>query len=271
MLTQNCNLRCKHCYVSAGPGKEDTTVSLKNFKKMLKNLPNERIDLTLSGGELFTVEERLFEYLSELQDLRQQKGRKNIDLCVQTNGFWLKRKDAAKILEGLKHLDVDELEVTSKDYYHREQGLNITKREIELAQEVFEFVGYKGTPKNYVAPFGRAKNLKLLKKQGATQHCRDVVTDRSADLVIRNNGKVSPCCYSMFEYPGNIFENPLTEIIQNAMRDEKLTALNQNGLLGVIQLEGRDIGEFSQLREKYGTCVACQKLYESKYGPEAKK
>ena len=59
VTTQNCNLKCRHCYLEAGPGKSDTTISPEDFKAVVGNLPKESLDLNLSGGEVFTIQDTL--------------------------------------------------------------------------------------------------------------------------------------------------------------------------------------------------------------------
>jgi MoaA/NifB/PqqE/SkfB family radical SAM enzyme len=256
--------------MSAGPGKEDTTVSLKNFKKMLKNLPNENIEMILTGGELFTVEERLMEYLTQLKNLREGENRKEIYLHLQTNGFWLKRKNAKETLQNLKDLNVNHLDITSRDYYHRQQGLKLEMEKIELASQ-FIPTTFRGVRKSYVAPFGRAEKLKIARGIEFNEHCKNAISYNMTDVVIKTTGKVSPCAYARFEYPGNVFEEPLRGIIERAEEDRVMNALNTHGLLGLAHLQDKDLLEFSITARKEGVCVVCKREYSDRYGLGAKR
>lgn len=44
VLTKNCNLNCNHCHVSAGPGNKENTMSVKDFEKVINNLPRGKKD-----------------------------------------------------------------------------------------------------------------------------------------------------------------------------------------------------------------------------------
>ena len=67
-LTNNCNLRCRHCYMSAGKFKEQV-VNFEELKKFFKNLEplQEKSEIILSGGEPLTYE-NFFEVLKFLDN-----------------------------------------------------------------------------------------------------------------------------------------------------------------------------------------------------------
>ena len=67
-LTNNCNLRCRHCYMSAGKFPE-RVVNFKELKKFFENLYTiqESSEIVLSGGEPLTYK-NIFELLNFLNN-----------------------------------------------------------------------------------------------------------------------------------------------------------------------------------------------------------
>ena len=66
ITTKNCNLGCDHCYLGAGPGQKDSTISSENFEKAIKNIPKKNLGVMISGGEIFTIKNQPYEFLSQI-------------------------------------------------------------------------------------------------------------------------------------------------------------------------------------------------------------
>ena len=91
VTTLNCTHECSHCYLSAGPGKKDTTISQADFVKVIDNLPKKSVDLALSGGEVFSIKDSFYSFLDYItwdNKMRKKKKQGKISVDVQTNGFW---------------------------------------------------------------------------------------------------------------------------------------------------------------------------------------
>ena len=77
-LTENCNLRCKHCYLSCGEKKQFNNISLEDCKKIIDKLDEGGIfEILLTGGEIFTR--------PDLKEIVEYIAKKNIDISVYTN------------------------------------------------------------------------------------------------------------------------------------------------------------------------------------------
>lgn len=258
VMTENCNLRCEHCYMSASPGKKDTTVTSENFQQILSHLPNIQTRVGLTGGEIFTVEDSLRNYLDLIEKENKKRiAHSKINIGIQTNGFWLKRENAADMLDYLRSKQVHTLDIASNDRHHKKEGLKLDDSLIELARIYLPVVVFRGVEN--AIPIGRASGKPAVHKnakrcQGANQYENSVLT-------IRNNGKVYPCCYPFFEYEGNIFQENLVDILKRANKDPRLTALNENGLRGIACYDGFDSKKVNRLIDRYGSCGACAKIY----------
>lgn len=76
LLTNKCNLRCKHCYLSAGKSHENSKSIYENTKLLIDKLVSDNFDnIMFTGGECM-----LFPYLKEL--IKYSK-----DQCLYTSIF----------------------------------------------------------------------------------------------------------------------------------------------------------------------------------------
>ena len=99
-ITNTCNLRCKHCYASAGQPLPDT-LTFEEIIDIIDQLAELNINyITLSGGEPF-LHERLFDIIDYINT-------KNIHIMITTNGTTL----TDEIVEKIKAAGVDSLQIS---------------------------------------------------------------------------------------------------------------------------------------------------------------
>lgn len=80
ILTHNCNLKCKHCYLDAKNNKEDFKRNFELAKKLIDQLKKDNInDVMFTGGECM-----VFPYLKELIEYAKKK---NMKVSIFTNGM----------------------------------------------------------------------------------------------------------------------------------------------------------------------------------------
>ncbi len=96
-VTQNCNLKCKHCYdprAEMGRQKEDLATVLNVVDHILdiSRLTNSKLDLALSGGEPF-CSPFLWDILSKLNDHRNLIDR----LQILSNGTLINEETIARL------------------------------------------------------------------------------------------------------------------------------------------------------------------------------
>ncbi len=137
-LTNRCNLKCPHCFWENGV--RDQSLSKKDLKRILKNLPNGRsFNILLTGGEITLEKDLLIYGLEELKKIRKRKG--VINLEVQTNGSWLKDdEETYNLFEKFYELGVNNVQFASNDQFHRTAGFDIRKRQhiIDKAEKRFK-------------------------------------------------------------------------------------------------------------------------------------
>jgi hypothetical protein len=272
VLTENCNLRCRHYYLDACPGKEDTTIPEKDFRAVIRHLPKVGLDLNLGGGELFSIKDVLYSSLDYIRFENRRRERNNqgqIEITVQTNGS-LGRSDERILttLEELSDFEVHALDIASGDRYHFEQGVKLEnlQRIVALSEEygLIEDIEIRGTAKrSHVVPIGRAAEngfrARDMKIPQSWVWCKDVFDNH--EFVIRQDGSVYPCCFGLFSFPGNVIQEPLVNIVRRAKRQKKFKMLNAKGPRPLFRAEGYSAREVDELIRKRGLCGMCFALY----------
>lgn len=266
VVTKNCNYACKHCYLSAGPGKEGTTIDDEDFVRVLEHLPKLPLHLTLSGGELFSLPGQPYGFLELVGAQNEERAvarHGSISVSVQTNGSWATDDAATKsVLFDLASHGVSGIDIPSHDHYHRLQGASLQKLErlAALAEEsgLFDSVGLRGSPRRSIAPVGRAARMGLRPSELRTTYngnCRGALDDYS--LSIRPDGSIDLCCMRPVALPGNAIEEPVVDSVRRARNDPFLAAVNREGVVGWGRLLGYSRSALRTLIEERGRCGAC--------------
>jgi sulfatase maturation enzyme AslB (radical SAM superfamily) len=261
--TYDCNLKCAHCFQDSGPHRKDTTISLENFKKVIENLPEEKITLQLTGGEIFKNEKSFWNYLNIIKNINE--ARKNtIDINVQTNGFWGNREDyeIKEILHALNRFDVKYLDITSNDKYHLNAGLKLDiPRKIinlNLKNKIIKEDNLRGVYDDYnIFPVGRGKNISKYFYNNR-EDCKRVIDQK--DFTIDPYGNVYMCGFNLYKLPGNIINDPLEDVIKKAKKDPILQKLNSEGIIEVAKYKGMSSENIEKLVSGHGKCGLCAKL-----------
>lgn len=85
ILTHNCNLRCKHCYIDAKYCKENYDEIFNNTRKLLEKLKDTSIkNVMFTGGECM-----IFSYLKDLIEYAKELG---LIVTIFTNGMLFKKE-----------------------------------------------------------------------------------------------------------------------------------------------------------------------------------
>jgi organic radical activating enzyme len=112
LLTEKCNLRCRHCIVASGPEKTEAFPEewIDPFVHGIRRAGIRRLGIT--GGEPVLATTSLFKMIKAAQ-------RAGIASTVATNGFWAEdERDAAELARRLKAGGVDRL-LFSADQFHQ--------------------------------------------------------------------------------------------------------------------------------------------------------
>lgn len=142
VFTHKCNNTCAHCYNESGPQGE--IISKSEIDKIIENLsPFTFRRMILSGGEPFYAENKdiLFYLLEKLREKYPLK----TGLCIQTNGDFL----TEEIIDDLKRFNVQRLDISSFDIYHKHMDCNNMDEKKEKVEKLFKS---KNIPKFKISP-----------------------------------------------------------------------------------------------------------------------
>lgn len=253
-LTFKCDLKCRHCFVSAGPDRTEE-MTMEQIVLAIDNSYENCDRIWFSGGEPTVALEKL------LYGLKYAKNKKDMfgfpqKICVQTNGNFAKTQQVAiKYLAQFYRHGANEIDITSNDIFHFEQMNNdIPTALAKMANSmgVFENVMIGGSDYKVVKRFGRAKNIPLDElKEFDLKHTRKCVLTES-DYVIHPNGDVLPCIYGFENILGNIYEKKLKDIIKEFTSSEIYSWLKDEGIYATFQ---EAINE--NVNSNYDICDIC--------------
>jgi MoaA/NifB/PqqE/SkfB family radical SAM enzyme len=294
VFTSKCNLQCAHCCDSCGPKGE--TMSQENIEQVLRHVPAKTEKLVISGGEPFVEPDRLYKTIDFITKNKRgilPKG----EICVQTNGFWAVNEERAyrtiRQLGQVMHRENIYLTITSKDRFHREQGLDTDKlstaedsplhRTIKriarqdggfvIKNEMLPILNLVRANGNMyfemldglirVIPFGRAKALDSgshLRTTKCTMKEDYAGRSRNYSATIRPDGKVYPCCWCVTPSIGSAIESPLEWLVDEMRSDRMFRALVAHGPEGAARVLGVYNEADEEIYEK-NPCVKCEEIF----------
>lgn len=269
ILTRNCNLQCRHCYISAEPRLHHTTIDLDDFSAVIGNIPKVRTRLELTGGEVFTIP-NFYDYLEVTQQenrRRKENKQEPLEVEVQTNGTWgTGLEKIGRTITELADLGVMRLRITSKDQYHEEQG--VKRKNLELIQDIAEeskrfdvvSIGGAAKKKEELIPMGRARSVlgaKITNNWNDICFCIGSLDHNDFAITIREDGTVYNCCSQRFQLPGNAITESIDTILEEARQDKRLSASHKGAIEAVMTLEGVPKDQAREMIMKYGCCGAC--------------
>lgn len=267
--TQECNLRCKHCFVNRSPKRLEVQTAL-NFLDSCKNTSIYKIGF--SGGEPFLYQDFLLQVIEKAVET---------EFCfdqIMTNGDWWKTEEELySTLKKLYDAGYDGKIGLSYDSFHGQDFERIKT----FAKNVNQIFGEESLTVQAVADCSLNKEQdKQLEKQLNTlaeEFYADVYilpqTFKGRDergwqskkwfkddfcagpgqiLFVHASADVAPCCGFANENPalfiGNIKTDSFSKIMENAKNNKMIFKCYEEGLLKTA----KDL-------EKTGTCLLGKK------------
>ncbi len=137
-FTNACNLKCKHCYQSAGPNPSPGELSLEEKIEVVKQVDEMGIPvIALSGGEP-TIH-------PDFIPIVEEGARKGIYMAVATNGIRFANEDFARraIQAGLRYVEIslDSVDPSKHDEFRGVEGA--WERAVKGIKNVVRFGGRK--------------------------------------------------------------------------------------------------------------------------------
>jgi hypothetical protein len=150
LLTYNCSLKCKHCYVFSSP-RAAGNISISQITNILNEARNlQDLDLIyFGGGEPFTQ----FPLLLRAVHLARKRG---FNVGVTTNGYFARSVDTGiRFLRPLVNMGISEICISNDFFHFKNPESSPAKRALEAAQKLnlntkWAFISESGTDKTDV-------------------------------------------------------------------------------------------------------------------------
>lgn len=131
LLTYNCSLKCKHCYVFSNQ-KATGKISFSQIANLLK--AGRRIEgldwVYFGGGEPFTQYPLLLQAIHRARQLGYRVG-------VETNGYFARTEESAlRMLRPLALMGVEDLRVSNDILHYRKPSSSPAKKALDAAAEL---------------------------------------------------------------------------------------------------------------------------------------
>lgn len=172
-LTEHCNLKCRHCYLSCGEGVKHKNLSLTECKEIVDKLCDGGIfEILLTGGEIFTR--------SDLKDIIDYIAMKKMDISLYSNAVLMEKNMKWLIEAPIRRFNIslDGLE-EEHDYLRGKGNFAITinairklvkngkmviincvvnKKNVSKVSEIYEYLKKEGVGIQFslITPTGRA-------------------------------------------------------------------------------------------------------------------
>ncbi|HII15903.1 MAG TPA: radical SAM protein [Nanoarchaeota archaeon] len=238
-LTESCNLQCRHCHGSYGPGGK--SMEFETAEAVVGNISSKTKQVILSGGEPLYKPDIFWHTMDYIAANRHRFP--DAVVSVQTSGFWARNGESAyRILKRLCDKGVDRLILTGLDNYHAEQGLDL--RSLDESESPFAYAMerlgspiavVREIPGQGIMPFGRAKELpdgELAKKS----RC-ELPWGFENNLTVDINGQLYPCCWKVTPSMGSAKGKSIEKLVRKAMSDKIFHALERGGpMMAAIKL-----------------------------------
>lgn len=262
-LTLNCNSRCKHCYIEAGPERKES-MPMELRAKVIDELAKSKIHtIEFSGGEPTVEMDKLVDTLEYASETHKRTGYPK-KVWLQTNAYFLRgrsKDEIEKELEFLKLHGANALDITSKDCYHSIE-LSELKKIKKIAKEVFgaKRVDLRGAPVGIV-PIGRARDEVPLENWRR----RSCSLYKEYGITVSVDGGVYPCCWQATPEMGNLWDESLSEIFEHSRKPDSL--FRKLAKKGFSKVKPEELGlqiskeEFDRMVEKEGDCATCYQFY----------
>lgn len=286
ITTNKCNARCRMCYPSCGPHRNDGQISVEEacgYIDQAADLPEVKKQLALAGGEVFL-------YYKDLRQMVAHGARRGFGVSITTNAFWGHTLDKARrMVADLQQVGLTRFEI-STDPFHREYNpVERTANVIRAAKEQgIEVILRTMTTRRYpladsLAGFDSTllANALIVNSRcvpvgrGSTEVPREEVytvpglpvgsCSECLNLAIRPHGWVFPCCAGADICPplslGNAQEKSLRRILDRTRGNFTLQMLVHAGpqyFVPAIQSAG--LGD--RLHEGYvNICELCVQIF----------
>ena len=255
VLTELCNARCSHCYMSDENKSHKKTMTKDDLECIIKKFPADTKQVVFTGGEIFLVKDLLHFAIKKTRELN-----KNVEIGLESNGIYLynNMKNAKDEFEKLKQLGADFIRF-SDDEFHTAGGVDLEKVRKLKELESNETPRIKFLVQSDAVAIGKAKNLP--KAKIAKKNCmNNSETPSNPYLFLDVDANVFICTWKCAPSVGNLIDESFETIC--ARLNEKFNRLILAGNIEqAIDFKFGKLNESIEFSNQFGQCMLCDKYF----------
>lgn len=290
IITERCNIACRHCIFSAETGNEKAKdMLIKDIYHYIDQIANIAEQSNTGFSVSFTGGEPFLRYWDLLKAVAYAQKMGALKISTVTNGFWgSNKKDAFRIVSELKEAGLSNLSLSMDDFHQvnipleslrnvisacNEIGMaftiktTVTKKSRRLAEVLLDLgdllLDQKVTIEEIACvPEGRARHQiprqdLIYKKEMPREVC-----PMGMMLVILPNGDTFPCCgtgWSPKLFLGNTVETDLNSLYDKMKEQPLYMLLRESGPHCLASY--LEAGGYSLNQDQYiSNCDLCKKV-----------
>ena len=258
ILTEICNAKCSHCYMSSNNSKK--TMTKESIKEIISKIPDNTKSVVLTGGEIFLVWDLLIYTVTQLKIKFP-----DIIIGLESNGIVLyKGIEAAK--EKLKYLKQCGATFIrfSDDPFHETGGVDLksVRKLKKLEKEVGLKIKYLVQTKALAIGNGTTLDEKYIEKKD----CMNTpATAENPYLFLDVKGNVYICTWKCVPPIGNMITGSWEEIISNLKYNFSKLVLSGQIEKAINSIEKDEIKKQQNVEysKQNGQCMLCYKYFSS--------
>lgn len=257
ILTELCNAKCSHCYMSDDNKSLKKTIDYKDLECIINKFPADTKTVVFTGGEVFLKKDLLYFAVKKTHELNQ-----NIEIGIESNGIFLYNNinNATKELENLKNLGVSFIRF-SDDEFHFQGGVDLERVRKLKVLESNKTPVIKFLCQNDAVAFGKAKSLP--KTKIAIKNCmNNTKTVCDPYLFLDVNGNVFICTWKCAPSIGNLI-NESFETVKNRLTDDFNRLILSGKIEDAIDLKFGESNDDLNFSKQFGQCMLCNKYFNT--------
>ena len=254
-ITDNCNLCCKHCYMS----KTSRSLEKKDVQTIFNKLPGSLNRIVISGGEPFLNEDVIY----EICDVVRSRFKSAPTIRITSNGtlFYNSDSEIINTLNKLQSAGVDQLRLSS-DKYHLDAGVNADK--LARIGEIAQQIGLKMSVDYLDIALGAlvGNNKHNISEPFCKKECLNKKDNTYKPYLFMNtDGALYHCAFRSTPPLGNLLTDSWLSIANNI----RLNSANFSGdMLRIVLSTCKNTNEVIHDYTLYGECYVCEKYYSRK-------
>lgn len=248
-ITEECNLRCPHCYTRNKEG----SLTENQVDKLIENLDDGLTRVKIEGGEPYCERELFY---STIKKFRQRFPKAEIRANSNGVAFYKDKDTIIREADKLYSLGVKKLRI-SLDKFHEYGGANLIKVESikKILDEIKHPLDVKYMSLTQALAIGTAEDLP--EEQKEKRNCMNHKGCLKNPYFFTDiKGNLYTCCWRLIPPIGNLLESKLKNLYNN------VNSMQKKLLSGNVKFLATD-SNLLRVLEDWGECMLCKEVFKN--------